>query len=97
MIITIHKKENKILVAVCDSDLLGKRFEENNNQLDLSGAFYRGEEKSAEEAGDLMRNADYVNAVGEQAVALALKEEVVNADSVRRIMGIPFAEGTVLH
>lgn len=44
-----------------------------------------------------MRNADYVNAVGEQAVALALKEEVVNADSVRRIMGIPFAEGTVLH
>ena len=97
MIVNIHKREGKILVAVCDSSLLGKHFAEDNRQLDLSAGFYQGEEKISAEAGDLLRNADFVNIVGEEAVALGIKEGVVDASSVRRISGIPFVEGAVVH
>jgi hypothetical protein len=97
MIVNMHKnKDGKILVAVADNDLLGKRFEEGILQLDLTGDFYKGVEKSSEEIGDLMRNADLVNLVGEEAVKLGLIEEVIEEQAIRRVQGIPFAQGILV-
>ena len=97
MIVKIHKKAGKILTAVCDSDLLGRIYAEGNRQLDLSSGFYAGEEKNATETGDIIRNADYVNLVGKEAVALGIKEGVVDEEVVRHISSVPFAEGAVIH
>lgn len=97
MIANIHtNKDGKILVAVADNDLLGKRFEEGVLQLDLTGDFYKGAEKTAEEIGDLMRNADLVNLVGKEAVKLGLAEEVIEEQAIRRVQGIPFAQGILV-
>ena len=96
MIVRLHRRqEGGLIVAVCDSDLVGKRFEESGLQLDLTGQFYRGEERSDEEVGDLLRNADHVNFVGERSVALALREGLIDAVDVRRVAGVPHAEATL--
>lgn len=96
MIITIHEQQGKVLVAVCDSKLLGKKFIEGDAQIDLTSDFYQGVEKSEEEIGDVLRNADSINLVGEQAVALGIKEEIIDEEHVVRVQDIPLAQGAIL-
>jgi len=91
-----HNHMNQTLVAVCDDELLGKKFEEEDRQIDLTGDFYKGKKLSDEEIGDLLRNADSVNIVGEKSIELGIKEEVVDKDRVLKIAGIPIAIGLVI-
>ncbi len=97
MIVKIHKRDDRTVVAVCDSDLLGRKFEEGERQLDLSGDFYKGEEMEDKEVGDLIRNADIVNLVGPEAVKIGLQEEVITKDHVITISGIPHAQAVITH
>ena len=43
MFVKIHKSYRTV-VAICDSNLVGKKFEEGKRQLDVKESFYRGEE-----------------------------------------------------
>lgn len=97
MIVKIHKREGRTIVAVCDSTLLGKKFEENNFQLDLGSDFYAGTEMDETEAGDLIRNADIVNLVGDESVELGIKEGVIDREHVKSINKIPHAQAAILH
>ena len=96
-IIKVHKSYRKV-VAVCDSDLLGKRIEENVNgniaQLDLTGPFFKGEEVSDRELKELL--IDYnkedatFNIVGKESVRIAREAGVVKKDGIIVIGGVPF-------
>ncbi len=96
MIINLHKKEGRIVAAVCDSELLGKKFDEGKLQLDLASDFYKGEEKDDITVGDTIRNADSVNLVGEKAVKLGIDEGIIDAGQVKKIAGIPYAQAAVV-
>jgi hypothetical protein len=97
MLVKLHKKDKRTIVAVCDKDLIGKLLEENGKQLDLRSDFYKGEERSVQEIGDLMRNADGVNLVGEEAIALGLQEGVIEKEQVMKVKGIPHAQAVLIH
>ncbi len=43
-------KTNRTIVAVCDSELLGKKFEEGKFQLEVKENFFKGEETEEEKA-----------------------------------------------
>lgn len=93
MLAKIHKTpEGRIIVAVCDTELIGKKFSDGDVQLDLTTGFYQCEELEEEEIGDLVRNAYIVNLVGEKSVALGLKEGVIEESNIIRIQNIPHAE-----
>ncbi len=93
MIVKVHKSpENRIIVAICDKDLFGKKFEEGKLQLDLSSDFYNGEEKNIKEIADLIRNADIINLVGEKSVQLGLTEEIISDEDVKKIDNIPYSQ-----
>ena len=98
MIVKVQQNpQKKTVVAACDSELLGKKFEEGTHQLDLTSDFYKGRETNDLEAGDLIRNADAVNLVGEKAVGLGVQEGVIEPEHVKKIKGIPYAQATVEH
>ena len=98
MIVNLHKRQDgTVLAAACDSDVLGRKLEEGDRRLDLTGAFYDGKELDEDAAGDVLRNADHINVVGEKAVALALKEGLIEQSNVVRVQGIPHAEAALLH
>jgi len=97
MLVKVHKKENRTIVAVCDKQLFGQLLEENGKQLDLRGEFYKGEERDVQEIGDLMRNSDGVNLVGEEAVALGLQEDVIEKQHVLTLKGVPHAQAVLIH
>ncbi|MBW3001777.1 DUF424 family protein [Candidatus Woesearchaeota archaeon] len=97
MIVKVHKKDERTVVAVCDNDLLGKKFEQGELQLDLTSDFYKGDEMDEKEAGDLMRNADIVNLVGKNSIKLGLEEGVIEKDHIMEIDGIPHAQAVIVH
>lgn len=87
------------IVAVCDSSILGKKFEESFEgvvrQLDVKESFYKGEEVSAEKAVEMMKHMiaedATFNIAGKEAVAAAINAGVISKESVGEIQGIPFA------
>ncbi|MEK6918235.1 MAG: DUF424 family protein [Nanoarchaeota archaeon] len=83
------------IVAICDAELLGKFFEEENFQLDVKESFYKGEKTTEEKAVSLMKDMAIedatFNIVGAKSVNAALKAGVINQHGVNKIQGIPFA------
>ncbi|MEK6817336.1 MAG: DUF424 family protein, partial [Nanoarchaeota archaeon] len=88
-------KSYREVVAICDSELLGKCFEEDIFQLDVKESFYKGEKKTEQEVLQIMINMKSedatFNIVGERSVQTAIKAGLISEDSVRTIQGIPFA------
>jgi uncharacterized protein len=93
MLFKIHKA-TRIAVAVCDSDLIGKKFEEENKQLDLTTTFFQGEEKTKEEILELLdfyaKEDACFNIVGKESCDTALECGLIAEESVSEIDGIPF-------
>ena len=83
------------IVAICDTELLGKCFEENKFQLDIKKSFYDGDEKSEKEVieiiQDLQKEDATFNIVGKQSTNTAIKAGLVSKDSIKTIQEIPFA------
>ena len=88
-------KSYRDIVAICDSDLLGKKFEEGKFQLDVKESFFGGNKTSEEEAieimKDMVREDATFNIVGEKSVNTALKAEIISEEGDGRIGGVPFA------
>ncbi|MBW2988392.1 DUF424 domain-containing protein [Candidatus Woesearchaeota archaeon] len=92
LIVKIHEARGKRVAAVCDSELIGKRFTQDNLQLDLSSRFYAGEEMREESFESIMDGFDVINMVGERAIAVAIKHGLIKEQDVIRISGIPHAQ-----
>jgi len=97
MIVKIHQTGNGTLVAICDSELIGKKFEDEEFQIDLTVDFFAGSEMDEDHAGDILRNSYTFNLVGEKSVNLGLKEEVITEQDIKKIAGIPHAQGILIH
>ncbi|HLC86792.1 MAG TPA: DUF424 family protein [Candidatus Nanoarchaeia archaeon] len=88
-------KAYRDVVAICDSDLLGKKFEDNNFQLDLKESFYKGKEVNGKELIGIIEkmigeDATF-NIVGEESIKIALKIGIINKNGIKEIQGVPFA------
>ena len=88
-------KTYRDVVAICDSELLGKKFEQGGFQIDVKENFYKGEEVSEKEAIEIMRDMAKedatFNIVGEQSINAALKAKIISKEGIKKIQDIPFA------
>lgn len=88
-------KSYRDIVAVCDSELLGKYFEEEGFQLDVKENFFNGEKKTESELIEIMQNMKkedaIFNIVGERSINTGIKAGIISQDSVKTIRGVPFA------
>ncbi|MEE9525069.1 MAG: DUF424 family protein [Candidatus Woesearchaeota archaeon] len=97
MIVKLHKSlEGRVILAVCDSDICGKKFEEGDLQLDLSSNFYKGEEMDEERILNLMKSVHIVNLCGKKAVELGVKARIIDKENVVVISGVPHAGGIIV-
>jgi hypothetical protein len=94
MFINIIKTYRNV-VAVCDKELLGKKFEEGEFQLDLKENFYSGKEYSEKEVIEIIKDMQEedatFNIVGEKSVNAALKSGIILKEGIKKIQGVPFA------
>jgi len=88
-------KTYRDVVAICDSELLGKKFEQGKFQLDVKKNFYKGKEVSEEKAIEIMKDMAKedatFNIVGEQSINVALKVGIISKEGIKKIQNIPFA------
>lgn len=82
--------DKRLLLAVCDSDIIGKVFEQGDRILDLSSSFYAGDEYTDDEIESLMKKSYMLNLAGRKSVDLAKRLGYVN-NSIE-IDGIPHAQ-----
>jgi len=94
MLIKIHKTYRDVVV-ICDSNLIGKKFEQDKFQLNIKKSFYKGEETATEKAIQIMQNLSNqdatFNIVGENSINTALKAGIISESGIKKIQGIPFA------
>lgn len=94
MFIKIHKSIRSV-VAICDSDLLGKKFEEGKKQLEVRENFYKGTEVDKKELikiikRQLIEDATF-NIVGKESIQTAIETNIITKEAVAKIKNIPFA------
>jgi hypothetical protein len=94
VLIKIHENYRKV-VAVCDPELLGKKFEEGKLQLNVNDFFYSGKEYDEGKALKILGNAKQddacFNFVGKISVDLGIKLGIIDKNCVLKIQGIPHA------
>jgi hypothetical protein len=96
MLVKIHKTpDSRKIVAICDNNLIGQKFEEKNLQLDLSSDFYKGEDKTEEEIIKLIKDSYVINVVGEKSVNLCLELGVLDSKDIIKIKNIPHAQAVM--
>lgn len=94
MFIKIHRSYRNI-VALCDAELIGKKFEEGIRQLDLRENFYKDKKVTHAQAvhtlqQQVQEDATF-NIVGKKAIAVAINARLITKKDVAYIAGIPFA------
>ena len=90
MIAKIHAMHGRKILALCDKNLLGKRFEAGKLQLDLTSQFYRGDGITEKHLRTLLKDIYTINAVGRKSIAVLTKYKVVSKKNIYRINGIPY-------
>jgi len=85
-------RSGETLVAVCDSDVIGKKICEGKVVLDVSKEFYGGELVSREAAEDVLRRATVANLVGKDAVRCGIDAGLVHEKAIIYVCGIPHAQ-----
>jgi len=94
MLVKIHNAY-RMVVAVCDSNLVGQRFEEGDRQIDLTGDFFKGEEKAVDEVREILEDSvkedATFNFVGREACALAVELELIDEEHILKIQDVPVA------
>ncbi len=92
-------KSYRDIVAICDKELLGKKFEEpfegGVKQLDVKENFYKGEKSDKTNVKKIIKrmageDATF-NIVGKNSVSIALEEGIISEDEINKVKEIPFA------
>ncbi len=92
MILKKHNQDGKLILALCDTEILGKVYEEGNKQLDLSKEFFKGTESDDESIKKLLPRAYLINAVGKYAIEFLRSQNLIDEDNVITIAGTPSAQ-----
>lgn len=90
ILVKIH--EHGKIVTLCDSDLIGRKLEDDKLQLDITARFYGGKEMKLEMALNLLEDAATVNIVGKESIRFAIENNIISEDRVIYIQGVPNAQ-----
>lgn len=90
--VKVYRKKKEMLVAACDSEILGKVFREGELRFEVSSEFYDGEEVAEDVLSARLKVATIGNIVGERAVKVAIDMGFVDRYCVLTIEGVPHAQ-----
>lgn len=87
-----HCSGDEVLIAVCDCDLMGKKFVEGHLHVEILPDFFGEETATAQDVERALAAATMANLVGELAVGHAIRLGYVSRENVLRIKGVPCAQ-----
>ncbi len=87
-----YRQGAEVLIAVCDCEILGRRFAEGDLRLEVSCDFFGREKASASEVEAALARATMANFVGCRAVEHAISLGYVEKENVLSIDGVLCAQ-----
>jgi hypothetical protein len=88
----IFKQGDDILLAISDSNIIGKTLREKELEIRINEDFYSEKICNDKEASVLIKNATIVNAIGEDIINLLLNEKFIEKENILKIGGVPHAQ-----
>ena len=85
-----RRKERQVF-AICDANLIGKTIQDGDHKIEITERFYKGIEFSKKEIIDFMRESSNLNIVGKESIQLAIDNDILDKDTIKKIKGIPMA------
>ncbi len=91
MFLKVHVSGNERVVALCDTEVIGKRITDGRIVLDLQkyADFYRGEKVSEQKAIEVLKTATSVNIIGKKSLVAAERAGVAKYMQAKNIGGVP--------
>ncbi len=86
-----HIYHERQLLSICDGDLIGKIFEDEDKMLNVSKSFYQGEPMFENEILKLIKDNPLLNIVGEESINFALEHNFIKKEGIIKIKNIPHA------
>jgi hypothetical protein len=88
----IYRYGKEVLIAICDCDLMGKRFTEGKLHIEINQDFFGYEKASNREVEQALESATIANFVGRECVEHAIKLGYVHKESTIVIDGVSCAQ-----
>jgi len=85
MILRERRTEQGLMVAVCDSDVLGRTFENGRISITVNEEFYGGDEAEEQDVVDSLARANIANIVGARAVEVAVEAGIIDDSHVLEV------------
>ena len=80
------------LLAVCDTDILGKTFKKDGVVFEIKEEFYNGYKTNIDEALELIEQSTIVNLCGRNIVKKAIEKGYVHPEAIFEISGVLHAQ-----
>jgi len=90
--VNLKKVGRNVVLAICDSEILGRTLRDGKIVLHVKEEFYDGGRVTIEEAVDMIENSTIVNMVGRKCVEKAIAKGYVHPEAVLNIQGVPHAQ-----
>ena len=85
------------MVALADSELIGRTFEEGIKRIEIKSEFFKGEEKTKIEIIKILKDMNkedaIFNIVGKNSIESAIEAGIINKNGIMQIQNIPIALG----
>ena len=94
MQIKIHEGY-RTTIALCDSNLIGKTFEQDIRRIEIKEGFFKGEEKNKQEViqilKDMQKEDATFNIIGKESIKTALEAGIIDKQGIIEIQDVPIA------
>lgn len=91
-----YSTQDERMLAICDSEILGRKLEEEDICIEVSEEFYSDKECGEKEAVELIASSTIVNAVGRNIVNVMIDNRLADNSSVLYIRGVPHVQTVCL-
>jgi len=92
ILVKVHRAGMGEVICLCDADLIGKKFEQGDKQLDVTESFYKSEEIPKKKMLTLTQTSRNLGITGKESIAFTIKHHIIEKESVIIIQGIPHAQ-----
>lgn len=90
-ILKAHNTDTGTIVSVSDSDILGKRFEENDTVLDISDDFYNGKKADIDTIISAISACTSAIMIGDKIVSALKEQNIILQEHILTISKTPYA------
>ena len=88
--VRITEYQKKIMLNICDADLLGKKIIQDELTIHISQSYYGERLVEREEAESLLKNSSIINMAGKETVSLSVELGIGSESGIKIISDVPF-------